>query len=148
MKEQQRHKDAFEKYFLCKQNGKSVEEAIMILQRDCGATRATLYRWKKKFGWDDREAVRASGIQKEVVRKVDSCVVDNKVRYLNCYHRLLDNLEGNFSIRIENVNDLDKVVKGALLLQGESTDRTEQQGGGLDGLAESIKKSFEVIKKD
>jgi hypothetical protein len=125
MKEQQRHKDAFELYFTFKQNGKSVEETIKLLQSDCNVTRKTLYVWKKEFDWDGREAIRANEIQKEVEQKTNTTIVDNKVQYLSFYHKLLEDLKTNWNIKIENITDLKKVIDGSLLLQGESTERTE-----------------------
>ena len=53
--------------------------------------------------------------------------MDNKVKYLSFYHRLLDDLKKDFTIKIENVTDLKRVIEGALVLQGESNEVVESR---------------------
>ena len=127
MKELQKHKDAFELYFQSKQEGESVENAVRLLVGDLGVTRKTIYKWKKELKWDDREAVRASEVNRDVEKKTNSTIVDNKVKYLSFYHKLLDDLKKEFDIRIKDVNDLKRVVDGCLVLQGEVNERWESK---------------------
>jgi hypothetical protein len=123
MKELQRHIDAFEIYFKKKQEGNDTAKAITLASQECNFSETSLYTWKKEFDWDDREAIRAAEINKKVEEKTDSTIIENKTKYLSFYHKLLDKLKKDgFNIDIKSPRDLDLVVKGALLLQGEHTE--------------------------
>lgn len=145
MKESQRHVDAFEQYFLYKQSGKNTDEAISLVQVESGFSKTSLYKWKKELKWDEREAIRSVDVQQKVEKQTNTTVVENKIRYLGIYHRLLDDLEANLKVKISSVSDVERVIRGALLLQGEDTDRVEQRGGGLDRLSESLRKSLKEL---
>lgn len=82
MNESQRHHDAFEKYFQYKQEGKSTDEAITLLQVELGFSKTSFYKWKKEFDWDGREAIRADNIRKKVTESTDQSIVDIKSQYL------------------------------------------------------------------
>ena len=58
MKERQKHRDAFDKYFKLHQEGETVEAIVLLLASDFNVTRKTVYTWKKELNWDDREAIR------------------------------------------------------------------------------------------
>jgi len=123
MKELQRHIDAFEIYFKKKQEGNDTAKAITLASQECNFSETSLYTWKKEFDWDGREAIRAAEINKKVEEKTDSTIIENKTKYLSFYHKLLDKLKKDgFNIDIKSPRDLDLVVKGALLLQGEYTE--------------------------
>ena len=123
MKELQRHIDAFEIYFKKKQEGNDTAKAISLSSLECGFSETSLYTWKKEFDWDGREAIRAAEINKKVEEKTDSTIIENKTKYLSFYHKLLDKLKKDgFNIDIKSPRDLDLVVRGALLLQGEYTE--------------------------
>jgi len=123
MKELQRHIDAFEIYFKKKQEGNDTAKAITLASLECGFSETSLYTWKKEFDWDGREAIRAAEINKKVEEKTDSTIIENKTKYLSFYHKLLDKLKKDgFNIDIKSPRDLDLVVRGALLLQGEYTE--------------------------
>jgi hypothetical protein len=128
MDELQRHRDAFEAYFKYKQEGHTIEEAIMLLTGDFKVTRKTLYKWKKTFDWDGREAIRATEINRRVQESTDNSIIENKTHYLSFYHKLLGDLKKDFGIKIKTPRDLDLVIKGALLLQGEPTEHTQTTG--------------------
>ena len=123
MKELQRHIDAFEIYFKKKQEGNDTAKAITLASQECNFSETSLYTWKKEFDWDGREAIRAAEINKKVEEKTDSTIIENKTKYLSFYHKLLDKLKKDgFNIDIKSPRDLDLVVRGALLLQGEYTE--------------------------
>ena len=145
LKEQQRHKDAFEKYFTYKQSGKSNEESIKLLIGDIGVTRKSLYAWKKEFDWDGREALRSNEIQKGVEEKTNTTIIENKTRYLSFYHKLLDELEKN-PVTIKNVNDLQMVIKGCLLLQDEPTEHTKETNTTDVNLHDKVREREEYYK--
>ena len=129
MKELQRHIDAFEIYFKKKQEGNDTAKAITLASQECNFSETSLYTWKKEFDWDGREAIRAAEINKKVEEKTDSTIIENKTKYLSFYHKLLDKLKKDgFNIDIKSPRDLDLVIKGALLLQGEPTEHTQANG--------------------
>jgi hypothetical protein len=148
MKELQKHLDAFELYFKSKQDGANTEESIKLLMSDFKVSRKTAYKWKKEFDWDGREAIRSQEIQKRIEEKTNTTIVDNKVKYLSFYHKLLDDLKNDFKLKIKDVNDLKRVIDGALLLQDQPTEKTENTYSGLDALADSIKNSIKDIRED
>lgn len=129
MDELQKHIDAFEVYFKSKQEGNDTTTAILTVESQCTVSERTVWRWHKEFDWEGREAIRASEINKEVQKRTDSSIIDNKTKYLTFYHKLLDKLKKNgFDIEIKSPRDLDLVIKGALLLQGEPTEHTQNTG--------------------
>ena len=147
MKELQKHIDAFDQYFILKQNGLSVEEVVRLLVGDLGVTRKTVYKWKKEFKWDEKEAVRSADVNQKVERETNSTIVDNKVKYLSFYHKLLDDLKNDFDIKVENVSDLRRVTDACLVLQGEVTERTEQKGKYDVSIYDRIKEREEYYKR-
>ncbi len=124
MKELQRHRDAFELYLTKKLEGIDTTQAITQVSLELSCSESSIYNWKKKFNWDEREAIRSAEIQKEVEKRTNATITENKVKYLSFYHKLLDDLKNNFNIKIENTRDLKLVVDGALNLQGEATERS------------------------
>lgn len=127
MKELQKHLDAFELYFQSKQAGSTTKASIMQVASKQKYNVTTVWRWKKNFNWDEREVVRASEVNKRVEKRINSSIVDNKVKYLSFYHKLLDDLKNDFDIRIWNVTDLKKTIDGALVLQDEPVERVESR---------------------
>ncbi|MBT9151267.1 MAG: hypothetical protein DDT40_01455 [candidate division WS2 bacterium] len=128
MKEKQRHQDAFEIYFQKKQEGHSVVDTIMTVMSQCNVSEKTVYRWKSFFDWDGREAIRAAEIQKEVEKRSDNSIIENKSRYLSYNHALLNQFQKDFeegSVKIKNITDFKNVIQLALLLQGERNEITE-----------------------
>jgi len=125
MKELQKHLDAFELYFKNKQEGSSVVESIRLVCSKFKVSEKTAYKWKKEFDWDGREAIRSQEIQKRIEEKTNTTIVDNKVKYLSFYHKLLDDLKNDFKLKIKDVNDLKRVIDGALLLQDQPTEISE-----------------------
>jgi len=128
MREHQYHKDAFNLYFTLKQDGKSTKEAMITVYKHFNVTRRSAYRWKDTFNWDNREAVRAKNVNRIVEGRLDSTIADNKAKYLSFYHKMLEDLkQDGFNVKIKSAGDLEKVIRGAMLLQGESTDIVESK---------------------
>lgn len=153
MKELQRHRDAFNHYLILKQKGEDTKEAIMSVACQQGVSDRTVYRWKDKLKWDDKEAVRASEINKEVEKKTNSTIVDNKSNYLSMIHNSFNFYLGEVKagrrnpVEINNMNDFEKGVKTALLLQGESTERTEQSSQCEVSIHDQIKEFEEYYRQ-
>jgi len=149
MKELQRHIDAFEIYFKNKQGGHDTAKAISLSSLECGFSETSLYTWKKEFDWDGREAIRAKEINKKVEEKTDSTIIKNKANYLSYYHNLLNKLmEGGFGIEIKSARDLDLVIKGALLLQGEPSEISKVEGSVENNYSDEFNQIMdEVLEK-
>lgn len=138
MEEEQTHLDAFELYFKFRQEGLKVKESIERVAVEQNLGKSTLWKWKKNFNWDDKEAVRSAEINQEVQKQTNSTIIDNKTRYLSFLHKLLDKVlvkdkDGNvidITLNIENINDLKKVIDTSLLLQGEPTEKIESEHKG------------------
>lgn len=134
MDEEQKHLDAFEKYFELRQSGEGKTKAVSLVALEFNLSETTIFTWKKQLNWDDREAVRSAEINREVQRNNNSTIIDNKTKYLSYVHAALNKVievkpDGSVDIKldVDRVSDLDKLIKLGLLLQGEATDRTENQ---------------------
>jgi len=149
MKEERRHIDAFELYFQLRQQGKGVRDAVAIVAKEQNRSESTIYTWKREFDWDSREAVRAAEIRKKVEEEIDESITDAKVKYLTIVNLSLDQYledvkEGRRKpIKMTSTMDIERFIKLALLLIGENTERAEVNTGGLDRLAETIRRSIQ-----
>ena len=127
MKELQKHLDAFELYFQYKQSGHNITQSIKLLKGKCKVSEKSLYKWKEEFDWDEKETIRSLEINKEVQKKTNSTVANNKAQYLGIYHRLLKKLEKDgYPIEISSIHDLNLVIKGSLLVQDEPTEHIKE----------------------
>jgi hypothetical protein len=112
MKELQKHLDAFELYFQYKQSGHNTTQSIKLVKGKCKVSEKSLYKWKEEFDWDERETIRSLKINKEVQKKTNSTVANNKAQYLG--------------IEISSIHDLNLVIKGSLLVQDEPTEHIKE----------------------
>jgi hypothetical protein len=127
MKELQKHLDAFELYFQSKQAGLAAKASVEQVASKQNYNVTTVWKWKREFKWDEREAVRSAEVNLKVEKKINNTIVDNKIKYLSFYHKLLDDLKNDFDIKIESVTDLKKTVDSCLVLQGEVNERLESR---------------------
>ena len=123
MKENKRTRDAFEFYFQKKINGMNKNHALKEVSEEFNVSVRTAYNWCKELNWDSREKERSDEIYKEVEKKTNSSIVENKVKYLSIAHKLLDDLiKEGFDIEIKSVRDYDTIIRLCLLLQDQPTD--------------------------
>ena len=155
MKEQQKHRDAFEQYFILRQTGSAVVEAINEVADEFNCSVGAVYSWKKNFDWDGREAIRTHDVQTKIAEKTNAALADNKAWYLKIIHDAVRQAEEHGVVNIENARDYDMLVKLGLTIQGDDTsDRTEttellrgllaairQDSGGVIG--RGVKRSFD-----
>ena len=139
MKEQQKHRDAFEEYFILRQTGSSVVEAIRAVSNKYNVSEGAIYTWKKNFDWDGRESIRTHDIQTKVTEKTNAALADNKTWYLRIIHDAIRNAEENGVVNIENIRDYDLMVKQALVIQGDDTHDTTETTELLRGILEAIR---------
>jgi hypothetical protein len=128
MKEEQKHLDAFEEFFAL--GGVASDKNVRYLAGKCQVSERTIWRWYKNFGWKERAYLRNIEVNKEVEKETNSTLVANKAKYLSYVHKLFDDWKikvdaGEVPVEIKSVSDVDKIVKLALLLQDEATDKTE-----------------------
>jgi hypothetical protein len=132
MKEFQRHHNAFELYFSNIQSNKTKSESIIGVASEYNVANSTIWRWHKEFNWDERAHIRNIEINKQVEKKTNTVIADNKAKYLTFIHKLLDDWKkkvdnGEVPVEIKSPSDVDKIIKLALLLQDEAGEITENQ---------------------
>ena len=132
MKEFQRHHEAFELYFSYIQSNKTISESIIRVASEYNVANSTMWRWHKEFNWDERAHLRNIEINKQVEKKTNTTIADNKAKYLTFIHKLLDDWKkkvdkGEVPVEITSPSDVDKIVKLALLLQDEAGEIIENQ---------------------
>lgn len=155
MKEQQKHRDAFEQYFILRQSGLAVVEAVRSVAEQCGVSEGAVYTWKRNFDWDGREAIRTHDVQNKVAEKTNAALAENKAWYLRITHDAIRKAEERGVVTIENARDYDIMVKQALTIQGDDNndqaETTELLRGILDALRQDsggnvgrgVKRSFD-----
>ena len=119
MKEAQKHRDAFNDYFLLKQEGKTVVEAVRLVADKYKVSEGAIYTWKREFDWDGKESIRVHDVQTKVEDKINQALADNKAWYLRIIHDSIRKAEEHNVVQIENVRDYDLMVKQALTIQGD-----------------------------
>jgi len=125
MKEQQVHLDAFEHYFIQKQNRKNVVTAVKSTASKFKVTTKSIYKWKRTFDWDGRESLRAAEVNKKLQEKTNESLVANKASYLSMIHNIfgkyIEDVERGVRqpLCIKNANDLVRLIGSALFIQGE-----------------------------
>ncbi|HIH62087.1 MAG TPA: hypothetical protein HA298_05320 [Methanobacteriales archaeon] len=134
MNEEQIHRDAWNLYFELRQQGKSKSEAVAGAASECGRSESTIWEWKKKFNWDERESIRAATINQKVEERLNEQLVDLKVQYLKLLNDLIFEVleerrsKSRDAVKIKSIPDLERVINMALLLIGEiGEERTEEK---------------------
>jgi hypothetical protein len=118
-----KHRDAFYRYFTHLENGCNHTQAINKAADESGITERTMFRWYKKFNWEDKTIRKQAEIAREMERKSTKDFAENRLKYLNIYHRLLDMfVKQDFPAEIETIKDLDLVTKNCLVLQEQPTE--------------------------
>ena len=113
-------------------NFDSKSEAVARVASECGRSESTIWEWKKKFNWDERESVRAAEVNRKTEERLNEQLADFKAQYLKLLNDLIfEVLEKRQSgsgeaLRVNSIPDLERVIKLALLIQGESTERVEE----------------------
>ena len=128
MKEKEKHLDAFE-YFYSLGGAASAENCRRVADKFQMSER-TFWNWYKNLGWKERVHLRNIEVAKGVEEKTNSTLIENKANYLSYVHKLFNDWKakvdaGEVPVEIKSVSDVDKIVKLALLLQDEATDKTE-----------------------
>ncbi|OPY24753.1 MAG: hypothetical protein A4E26_00143 [Methanobacterium sp. PtaU1.Bin097] len=133
MREKQKHIDAFD-YFYSLGGVASAENCRLVADKFQISER-TFWNWYKNLGWKERVHLRNIDVGKKVEEKTNTTIADNKANYLSYVHKLFNDWKakvdaGEVPVEIKSVSDVDKIVKLALLLQDEATDKTETRHKG------------------
>ncbi|MDY9922780.1 hypothetical protein [Methanobacterium sp.] len=151
MREKQKHIDAFD-YFYNLGGAASAENCRLVAEKFQISER-TFWNWYKKLGWKERVHLRNIDVGKKVEEKTNTTIADNKANYLSYVHKLFNDWKlkvdsGEVPVEIKSVSDVDKIVKLALLLQDEATDKTETSvTGNLNIKAQGLKRLRRIEAK-
>ena len=120
-----RHKEAFECFYLL--GGKASKSNCSKVASEFHISERTFWNWYKQFGWQERVQLRDQNNAEKIAEKTDTQVVDDKARMLGIVREAITEFKKNLSqkiVQVMTISDLEKLVKLALLLQGENTDST------------------------
>lgn len=118
-----KHRDAFYRYFTYIEAGETHTQAIIKAAEESGITDRTMFRWYKKFNWEEKTLKKQAQIAREMEIKSNKDFAENRLKYLNINHKLLDTfVKNDFPVEIESIKDLDIVIKNCLVLQEQPTD--------------------------
>lgn len=106
MKEEQKHIDAYNMFFRCRQEGKGVEQCVGVLCRHYHIVRNTVYRWYRSFHWKEREANQRTTIQKKVERDINESIADVNARHERYLVSLMEQAMADPQIRPKSVSDV------------------------------------------
>ena len=145
MKETLKHTEAFELFY-----GMGSERSLQKLSSALHISRQALTNWSRQFNWQDRVQLRDANNAKRLEAKTDTKIVDDKAKMLSIVKYGLNVFSEKLKkgqIEITSIADLDKLVKNALLLQGESTEITKMDLSGLstDQLQKNLEKLIEKL---
>ena len=138
MKEQQKHRDAFEYYLIQKLDGKPVVDAVVAVAAKFNCSDSAVYTWKREFDWSGQEAIRVHDIQNKVAEKTNAALADNKAWYLRITHDAIRQAEERGIVQVENARDFDLLVKQALTIQGDDDNDRGETNELLRGLLAAI----------
>lgn len=117
MKETLQHKEAFEYYYSLGENRGYREVAQKF-----NTSLTTLAKWGKAFNWQERVTQRDIEISKQLEKKTNTTVLNEKANYRRLIKEAIENMD---DIKIESVKDYETLVKLDLLLMGENTEKND-----------------------
>lgn len=128
--EEAKHREAYDHYLAHIEAGYTKTASVKETARRIGVSEATVWNWKRRFHWDDKQAIDSYEIKETFKERNHEIIIDFKTKYLAFLNDLIDQAieefrEGRGVVMIRDVGDLERVIKVALLLQGEATSRTE-----------------------
>lgn len=116
--------EAFELYYSL-----GLDRSLQIVADKVGKNVRTVSGWRSKYEWDDRVAQRELEVARNAgLNELHRETLAIRTMYRKAINTLLmqadkDIKEGK--LQIENVEDLERVIKLDLLLMGEPTERIE-----------------------
>lgn len=145
--EQQHHREAFEMYYVMPQEKRSVR----AVARELGRAPSTIQSWSESFNWKERCEIRDSQVKRQF-RELQAQNDDTLVNIKASFHKLLkaliaEAIQGikNKKLKIDNVNELLRVMQLDLELLGEEDRKAHNQ---LNDLTEALKASAQLFGQD
>lgn len=133
IRELPKHQNAFEIYFAYLEEGLLHTQAIKKTAEDIGVTPRTVFRWSKKFNWEEKRIRKQAAIAREIEIQTTKNFAENRIKYLNILHKLLDNfVKKDLPVDVESMKDLDLVIKNCLILQEQPTEVVKTQNVNMD----------------
>jgi hypothetical protein len=145
MEETQKHKEAFEHFYLKLHEQLSVKDSIISVAETFKVTERTVWSWKKKLKWEDKIAVRDAEIQEGLEEKTNTTIIDNKAKYLGMLHSSLNkyveeiNTGEREPLPIESTTDLVRLIRESLLIQNQPTEIQKQDGSMKHEISGNVK---------
>lgn len=142
--EKQHHKEAFELFYALPIDKRSIREVARQLKK----APSTVQTWAESFNWKERVEVRDGQVQKQF-KELQQRNNDTLVEIKASFHKILKALIAEAipritakSFRIEDINELIKVMKLDLELLGEEDRKQQNQ---LNDLTEALKASVNMF---
>lgn len=123
MKERTKHIDAFNYFFIIMEKGYTTSDAVKLTAEHMGVTERTMWKWYEDLDWKIKTEKKQEKVVEEMEKQSAKTLAENRLNYLKILHKLLDNLITNdFPVEINNIRDLDTVIKACLVLQNAPTE--------------------------
>jgi len=120
VKETLRHKEAFEFYYAAGQGRNLASVAVQH-----GVSEKSVATWSKTFDWQARVEQRDMENARRLQKSTDETVVSVKAKYRKIVGAAISDfvtrLRGG-QVKVDSVNDLERLIKLDLLLMGEATE--------------------------
>ena len=128
MIEQKRHIDAYYYWFNLTEKGLNTSDAIIETANHFQLEKRTIWKYYSEFNWKERAITKRQEIVKEVEKKENKTLAENRVQYLRILHKLLDEyVKAGLPSKIESVKDLEIIIKNCLILQDSPSEVTKQK---------------------
>jgi hypothetical protein len=140
MKEEERHRRAFELYYILGLSGKrTINQRVMAVCEKYGHDKSTVYKWKKEFDWELKETVRndimaaaESKFSPEAILTVryDLLIIAQEI--VEEYLSYILTPEGK-RLKIRNPLDFKRIIEAVNALGGAPpTKETKEISGSID----------------
>lgn len=98
-----------------------------------------MWKWHDWFDWKSRADERRQEIQREMEKKDNQTLAENRANYLKILHKLLDDyIKDGFPAQIESVKDLETVIKNCLVLQNAPSEVVKNDNTNINVNADSL----------
>lgn len=115
-------REAFETYFSL---GDTRDRSLQKVADKHHVSIQTVRSWRRNFSWETRTLQRESEVSAQLSKSSVASVAAAKAAYIDIIDETIDQWKQNLSrgeIRLDTVDDLQKMVKLRLLLAGENTE--------------------------
>ena len=114
------HKQAFEHYY-----GMGDTRSLKTVSDKMNVSHIAVKRWSTDFNWQDRILNRDNINSKKLARKTDNAIVKDKGNYIKMIKAMTGKAVRDIQsdlLRVENVQDFERLIRLHLLLAGEPTE--------------------------